>query len=131
LRLNYYTKEGLPWTSSEQRLITKCWVPGFHLQLEKISWSKKADTSSIHSAHNGMHTEQIHCQYCSCRFHMPSSRVVAFAIALLAFVAVFFSASTEATALTYNVAAHEKACFYTWADVPGKKVAFYFAVSFI
>ncbi|KAF9937815.1 hypothetical protein BGZ75_002957 [Mortierella antarctica] len=34
----------------------------------------------------------------------------------------------EATALTYNVAAHEKACFYTWADVPKKKIAFYFAV---
>ncbi|RUS23160.1 emp24/gp25L/p24 family/GOLD-domain-containing protein [Endogone sp. FLAS-F59071] len=32
------------------------------------------------------------------------------------------------TALTYNVAAHEKACFFTWADAPGKKVAFYFAV---
>jgi hypothetical protein len=62
---------------------------------------------------------------------MPSSRVIASAIALFAFIAVFFSASTEATALTYNVAAHEKACFYSWADVPGKKVAFYFAVSFI
>ncbi|KAF9283521.1 hypothetical protein BGZ68_005308 [Mortierella alpina] len=34
----------------------------------------------------------------------------------------------EATALTYNVAAHEKACFYTWTDVPKKKIAFYFAV---
>lgn len=33
------------------------------------------------------------------------------------------------TALTYNVAAHEKACFFTWADAPGKKVAFYFAVT--
>ncbi|OZJ01838.1 hypothetical protein BZG36_05296 [Bifiguratus adelaidae] len=34
----------------------------------------------------------------------------------------------QATALTYNVAAHERACFYTWSDVPGKKIAFYFAV---
>lgn len=61
---------------------------------------------------------------------MSSSRVIASAIALFALIAVFFTSSAEATALTYNVAAHEKACFYTWADVPGKKVAFYFAVSF-
>lgn len=36
--------------------------------------------------------------------------------------------SSEATALTYNIAANEKACFYTWADKPGKKLGFYFAV---
>ncbi|KAG0331423.1 hypothetical protein BG000_010929 [Podila horticola] len=36
--------------------------------------------------------------------------------------------TVEATALTYNVAAHEKACFYLWADVPTKKMSFYFAV---
>lgn len=35
----------------------------------------------------------------------------------------------DATAVSYRVAAHEKACFYTWADVPRKKLAFYFAVS--
>ncbi|KAF9557984.1 hypothetical protein EC968_007332 [Mortierella alpina] len=52
----------------------------------------------------------------------------------LALVALLFSLTllphqrVEATALTYNVAAHEKACFYTWADVPKKKIAFYFAV---
>ncbi|ORZ04440.1 emp24/gp25L/p24 family protein [Lobosporangium transversale] len=40
----------------------------------------------------------------------------------------FLSKTVEATALTYTVAAHEKACFYTWVDVPKKKVAFYFAV---
>ncbi|KAI8363657.1 emp24/gp25L/p24 family/GOLD-domain-containing protein [Mortierella sp. GBAus27b] len=34
----------------------------------------------------------------------------------------------DATSLTYKVMAHEKACFYTWVDVPRKKVAFYFAV---
>ncbi|KAG2182147.1 hypothetical protein INT43_007074 [Umbelopsis isabellina] len=59
---------------------------------------------------------------------MSSSRVIATTIALFALIAVFFTSSAEATALTYNVAAHEKACFYSWADVPGKKVAFYFAV---
>ncbi|CAG8763463.1 5507_t:CDS:2, partial [Racocetra fulgida] len=32
------------------------------------------------------------------------------------------------TSLTYNVAAHERACFYAWADKPGEKIAFYFAV---
>ncbi|KAI8148829.1 emp24/gp25L/p24 family/GOLD-domain-containing protein [Fennellomyces sp. T-0311] len=36
--------------------------------------------------------------------------------------------STNAAALTYNVAANEKACFYLFADTPGKKVGFYFAV---
>ncbi|KAK9456989.1 emp24/gp25L/p24 family/GOLD-domain-containing protein [Dipodascopsis uninucleata] len=34
----------------------------------------------------------------------------------------------SATALTYNVAANEKACFYTYNEKPGVKVAFYFAV---
>ncbi|GBC21342.2 ERP3 protein [Rhizophagus irregularis DAOM 181602=DAOM 197198] len=36
--------------------------------------------------------------------------------------------TSEGTSLTYNVAAHERACFYAWADKPGEKVAFYFAV---
>ncbi|KAF8937751.1 hypothetical protein BGZ58_002242 [Dissophora ornata] len=40
----------------------------------------------------------------------------------------FFARIVDATALTYNVGAHEKACFYAWADVPKKKIAFYFAV---
>lgn len=35
---------------------------------------------------------------------------------------------TNATALTYNVQANEEACFYVWADKPGKKLGFYFAV---
>ncbi|KAG0367245.1 emp24/gp25L/p24 family/GOLD-domain-containing protein [Gamsiella multidivaricata] len=50
-------------------------------------------------------------------------------VALVTFLS--FSSITkpvEATALTYNVAAHERACFYTWADIPKKKIAFYFAV---
>ncbi|KAF9428885.1 hypothetical protein BGZ94_000664 [Podila epigama] len=46
--------------------------------------------------------------------------------ALISFL--HLSTSVEATALTYNVAAHEKACFYLWADVPNKKMSFYFAV---
>lgn len=36
---------------------------------------------------------------------------------------------SDATALTYNIAANENACFYVWSDKPGKKVGFYFAVS--
>ncbi|KAI9473990.1 MAG: emp24/gp25L/p24 family/GOLD-domain-containing protein [Benjaminiella poitrasii] len=36
--------------------------------------------------------------------------------------------ATNATALTYELAANEEACFYIWADKPGKKVGFYFAV---
>ncbi|KAF0484545.1 ERP3 protein [Gigaspora margarita] len=41
---------------------------------------------------------------------------------------IIFPKSLEGTSLTYNVAAHERACFYAWADKPGEKVAFYFAV---
>ncbi|CAO3564838.1 unnamed protein product [Mortierella alpina] len=63
---------------------------------------------------------------------MPSSFSAAASVALVALVALL-SVSTlpqavNATALTYNVAAHERACFYTWVDVPRKKLAFYFAV---
>jgi len=45
-----------------------------------------------------------------------------------ALLLVMFARTSSATALTYNVAAHEKACFYVYADEPGKKIAFYFAV---
>jgi hypothetical protein len=34
----------------------------------------------------------------------------------------------SATALTYKVAAHEKACFFTDATSKNSKIAFYFAV---
>ena len=34
-----------------------------------------------------------------------------------------------ATALTYKLAAHEKACFHATTKKDGEKVAFYFAVS--
>lgn len=49
-------------------------------------------------------------------------------VALMA-ILTFSSTKVDATALTYNVAAHERACFYTWVDAPKKKLAFYFAVS--
>ncbi|KAI9232001.1 MAG: emp24/gp25L/p24 family/GOLD-domain-containing protein [Podila humilis] len=47
---------------------------------------------------------------------------------VLATVYTLLLSTVEATSLTYNVAAHEKACFYLWADVPKKKMSFYFAV---
>ncbi|PSS23307.1 hypothetical protein M430DRAFT_136103 [Amorphotheca resinae ATCC 22711] len=34
----------------------------------------------------------------------------------------------SATALTYKLGANEKACFYSWVENKGAKVAFYFAV---
>ncbi|PGH27121.1 hypothetical protein AJ80_01077 [Polytolypa hystricis UAMH7299] len=37
-------------------------------------------------------------------------------------------ASVSATALTFQLDASEKACFYTWIEQPPVKVAFYFAV---
>lgn len=37
-------------------------------------------------------------------------------------------AAVYATALTYRLEAHEKACFFAQVDNKGTKVAFYFAV---
>lgn len=34
----------------------------------------------------------------------------------------------SATALTYKISANEKACFYTFSEKKGAKIAFYFAV---
>ncbi|KAI9758438.1 MAG: hypothetical protein M4579_003068 [Chaenotheca gracillima] len=45
-------------------------------------------------------------------------------LALLACVSSFVSA----TALTYKLTPNEKACFFTWVENKGAKVAFYFAV---
>jgi len=39
-----------------------------------------------------------------------------------------FAAQAAATALTYQLLAHEKACFYTATQNKDEKVAFYFAV---
>lgn len=38
--------------------------------------------------------------------------------------------NVTATALTYKLAAHEKACFYAETKKEAEKVAFYFAVCF-
>lgn len=35
----------------------------------------------------------------------------------------------SATALTYKLLANEKACFYSFVEQKGAKIAFYFAVS--
>jgi len=43
---------------------------------------------------------------------------------LLAFLATYVSA----TALTYKMQPHEKACFFTATKNKGEKIAFYFAV---
>jgi hypothetical protein len=37
----------------------------------------------------------------------------------------------SATALTYKLSANEKACFFSFVENKGAKVAFYFAVSFL
>ena len=42
-----------------------------------------------------------------------------------------FSALASATALTYKLAANEKACFFTEVERQNAKVAFYFAVRLI
>jgi hypothetical protein len=42
--------------------------------------------------------------------------------------AVLFIPGVQATTLTYKIEANEKACFYTWVDKVGEKIAFYFAV---
>ncbi|KAG0936189.1 hypothetical protein G6F57_008711 [Rhizopus arrhizus] len=46
----------------------------------------------------------------------------------LLFALASFPSFTNATAMTYNVAANEKACFYVMTDKPSKKIGFYFAV---
>lgn len=46
---------------------------------------------------------------------------------LAGFIACLIT-NVTATALTYNIAAHEKACFYAETKKDNEKVAFYFAV---
>ena len=48
---------------------------------------------------------------------------------LLLAVLPLFSSLVSATALTYKIAANEKACFFTDVERQNAKVAFYFAVS--
>lgn len=48
---------------------------------------------------------------------------------LLAGLLACLITDAAATALTYKLAAHEKACFYAEAKKEGEKVAVYFAVS--
>ena len=49
---------------------------------------------------------------------------------MLLAVLPLFSSLVSATALTYKIAANEKACFFTDVERQNAKVAFYFAVSF-
>ena len=48
---------------------------------------------------------------------------------LLAGLIACLVTNVAATALTYNLEAHEKACFYAQTKKDNEKVAFYFAVS--
>ena len=50
-------------------------------------------------------------------------------LAVLGLVVGLLSTLVSSTALTYNLAANEKACFYTLVSSQGAKLAFYFAVS--
>nr|CAG8470486.1 493_t:CDS:2 [Entrophospora candida] len=59
--------------------------------------------------------------------HFTSSSLLYFIMSILLYMNISPNFS-EATSLTYAVAAHEKACFYAWIDKPGEKIAFYFAV---
>lgn len=57
---------------------------------------------------------------------MPTNmRLLTISLGLLAYMVSLVSA----TALTYKLAAHEKACFYSNVSQKGAKIAFYFAVS--
>ncbi|KAF9430140.1 hypothetical protein BGZ94_008167 [Podila epigama] len=57
---------------------------------------------------------------------LSSTSILVGLMAILAFLSA--TKTVDATALTYNVAAHERSCFYAWVDTPKKKLAFYFAV---
>jgi hypothetical protein len=48
---------------------------------------------------------------------------------LIAGLMAFMATNVAATALTYKLAANEKACFYATTKNQDEKVAFYFAVS--
>jgi hypothetical protein len=48
---------------------------------------------------------------------------------LLAGLIACLISNVAATALTYNLEAHEKACFFAQAKNENEKIAFYFAVS--
>ena len=50
---------------------------------------------------------------------------------LLGVVALFFLHIASATALTYKLVPNEKACFFSFAEQKGQKLAFYFAVRFL
>ena len=52
-------------------------------------------------------------------------------LAQLAAVASSLATLTAATALTYNLPANTKECFYAHVDNKGAKVAFYFAVRIV
>ncbi|CAO3616044.1 unnamed protein product [Cunninghamella echinulata] len=45
-----------------------------------------------------------------------------FLLASAIFAICHLPSGANATALTYNMEANENACFYTWADTPGKKL---------
>ncbi|KAF9906543.1 hypothetical protein EC991_000485 [Linnemannia zychae] len=60
--------------------------------------------------------------------NMPSLAVATMLAMTLLSWSLFMSSTVQASALTYNLAAHERACFYAWSDVPKKKLAFYFSV---
>lgn len=69
---------------------------------------------------------------CSSRFSI--SFVLCFAPVTMRFAPLIAGLATlvssvSATALTYKLEAHEKACFYANVDSSNAKVAFYFAVS--
>jgi hypothetical protein len=48
---------------------------------------------------------------------------------LVAGLMAFMATNVAATALTYKLAANEKACFYAASKNENEKIAFYFAVS--
>ncbi len=48
---------------------------------------------------------------------------------LLAGLLAFLITDVAGTALTYQLFAHDKGCFYAETRNPGEKIAFYFAVS--
>ncbi|KAF2021185.1 hypothetical protein BU24DRAFT_404229 [Aaosphaeria arxii CBS 175.79] len=48
-------------------------------------------------------------------------------LALLSFLG-FFASAVHATALTYRLEAHERACFFATTEHKGTKIAFYFAL---
>jgi hypothetical protein len=61
-------------------------------------------------------------------FLSKSNSVLASIVGIILSALLLSPTTVTATSLTYKIDANEIACFYTWVENAGEKIAFYFAV---